>query len=81
MTDAVREITYRDAVREAIREALLSDPRVFLMGQDIGRYSGCYAVTKGLLDESARNAFATRPSPNPPLSAPVSVPPSAGCAR
>jgi len=51
MTDGVREITYRDAVREAIREALLADPRVFLMGEDVGRYGGCYAVTKGLLDE------------------------------
>jgi pyruvate/2-oxoglutarate/acetoin dehydrogenase E1 component len=51
MTDEVREITYRDAVREAIREALLADPRVFLMGEDVGRYGGCYAVTKGLLDE------------------------------
>jgi pyruvate/2-oxoglutarate/acetoin dehydrogenase E1 component len=51
MTDRVREITYRDAVREAIREALLADPRVFLMGEDVGRYGGCYAVTKGLLDE------------------------------
>jgi pyruvate/2-oxoglutarate/acetoin dehydrogenase E1 component len=51
MTDATDEITYRDAVREAIREALLADPRVFLMGEDVGRYGGCYAVTKGLLDE------------------------------
>ena len=51
MTEGVREITYRDAVREAIREALLADPRVFLMGEDVGRYGGCYAVTKGLLDE------------------------------
>ena len=51
MTDGVREITYRDAVREAIREALLADQHVFLMGEDVGRYGGCYAVTKGLLDE------------------------------
>jgi pyruvate dehydrogenase E1 component beta subunit/2-oxoisovalerate dehydrogenase E1 component len=51
MTDGTREITYRDAVREAIREALLADPRVFVMGEDVGRYGGCYAVTKGLLDE------------------------------
>ena len=51
MTEGVREITYRDAVREAIRGALLTDPRVFLMGEDVGRYGGCYAVTKGLLDE------------------------------
>jgi len=51
MTDGTREITYRDAIREAMREALLADSRVFLMGEDVGRYGGCYAVTKGLLDE------------------------------
>jgi len=44
-------MTYREACREAIREAVLADPRVFLMGEDVGRYGGCYAVTKGLLDE------------------------------
>lgn len=46
-----RRITYRDALRDALREALLRDPNVFLMGEDIGRYGGCFAVTKGLLDE------------------------------
>jgi pyruvate/2-oxoglutarate/acetoin dehydrogenase E1 component len=45
------EITYREAVREAIREALTRDQRVFLMGEDVGRYGGCYAVSKGLLAE------------------------------
>jgi len=45
------EITYRDAVREAIRDALCRDERVFLMGEDVGRYGGCYAVSKGLLAE------------------------------
>jgi 2-oxoisovalerate dehydrogenase E1 component len=45
------EITYRGAVKEAIREALLKEPRAFLMGEDVGRYGGCYAVTKGLLAE------------------------------
>jgi len=44
-------MTYRNAAREALRAALLADPRVFLMGEDIGRYGGCYAVTKGLLQE------------------------------
>ncbi len=44
-------ITYRDAVRAAIREALQRDERAFLMGEDVGRYGGCYAVSKGLLDE------------------------------
>jgi len=45
------ETTYREAMREAIRDALNRDPRVFVMGEDVGRYGGCYAVTKGLLAE------------------------------
>ncbi len=44
-------VTYREAMRQAIREALLRDPRVFLMGEDVGKYGGCYAVSKGLLEE------------------------------
>jgi pyruvate dehydrogenase E1 component subunit beta len=48
---SARRVTYRDAVREGLRGALLRDPSVFLMGEDIGRYGGCFAVTKGLLDE------------------------------
>lgn len=43
--------TYREAMREALREALRTDPRVFLMGEDVGRYGGCYAVSMGLLEE------------------------------
>ena len=44
-------LTYREAVREAIREAMQQDERVFLMGEDVGRYGGCFAVSMGLLDE------------------------------
>jgi pyruvate dehydrogenase E1 component beta subunit len=43
--------TYREAIRESLREALRNDPRVFLMGEDVGRYGGCFAVSRGLLDE------------------------------
>ena len=43
--------TYREAIRSAIREALSRDRRVFLMGEDVGRYGGSYAVSKGLLAE------------------------------
>jgi pyruvate dehydrogenase E1 component beta subunit len=43
--------SYRDALRRGLREALQADPRVFLMGEDVGRYGGTYAVSKGLLDE------------------------------
>jgi pyruvate dehydrogenase E1 component beta subunit len=48
---AAVKTTYREAVREAIREALRRDERVFLMGEDVGRYGGCFAVSKGLLEE------------------------------
>ncbi|HET7524168.1 MAG TPA: alpha-ketoacid dehydrogenase subunit beta [Acidimicrobiales bacterium] len=44
-------ITYREAMREALRDALTRDERVFLMGEDVGRYGGCYAVSLGLLEE------------------------------
>ncbi len=43
--------SYREAMREALREALTTDPRVFLMGEDVGRYGGSYAVSKGFYDE------------------------------
>jgi pyruvate dehydrogenase E1 component subunit beta len=47
----MKKISYREAMREALREALAADPRVFLMGEDVGRYGGSYAVSKGLLQE------------------------------
>ncbi len=45
------ETTYREACRAAITDALLRDERVFLMGEDVGAYGGCYAVSMGLLAE------------------------------
>jgi 2-oxoisovalerate dehydrogenase E1 component len=48
---AMVETSYREAMKAAIREALQRDERVFLMGEDVGRYGGCYAVSKGLLAE------------------------------
>jgi pyruvate dehydrogenase E1 component beta subunit len=44
-------LTHRDAIKAAIREVLHADERVFLMGEDVGAYGGCFAVTMGLLDE------------------------------
>ena len=43
--------TYREALRDALRELLAGDERTFLMGEDVGRYGGCYAVSLGLLEE------------------------------
>jgi len=45
------KMTYREAVRAGLREALASDSRVFLMGEDVGRYGGAYACSRGLLEE------------------------------
>ena len=48
----MREIAYRDALREALREEMKRDPTVFLLGEDIGRYwGGAFKVTKGLAEE------------------------------
>ena len=44
-------ITYAEALREAIREEMRADERVFIMGEDINAYGGSYTVTRGLLDE------------------------------
>jgi len=51
MSGATHRVTYREAMRASIRDALARDPRVFVMGEDVGRYGGCFAVTLGLLDE------------------------------
>ncbi|PIQ26593.1 alpha-ketoacid dehydrogenase subunit beta [bacterium (Candidatus Blackallbacteria) CG17_big_fil_post_rev_8_21_14_2_50_48_46] len=48
---AMIQTTYREAIKTAIREALQQDSRVFLMGEDVAHYGGCYAVSKGLLEE------------------------------
>ncbi|MHB8985500.1 MAG: alpha-ketoacid dehydrogenase subunit beta, partial [Eubacteriales bacterium] len=47
----VREITYREAIREALREEMQRDENVFLMGEDIGAYGGVFNVTQGFLKE------------------------------
>lgn len=43
--------TYREALKQGLREALQNDELVFLMGEDVGRYGGAFAVSKGLLQE------------------------------
>lgn len=45
------KITYREALNQSIREVLLKDEKVFLMGEDVGHYGGAFAVSKGLLQE------------------------------
>ena len=50
LTNPAGPTTLREAVRLGMREALLNDDRVFLMGEDVGRYGGTYACSKGFLD-------------------------------
>ncbi len=45
------KLSYREALKQALREALQKDDKVFLMGEDVGRYGGAFAVSKGLLQE------------------------------
>ena len=54
-------ITYREAVAQALRESLDEDPRVFLVGEDIGPYGGAFAVTKGFWDEYGKRRIKDSP--------------------
>ena len=47
---AAIETTYRDALRQALIDAMNEDPSIFIMGEEVGRYGGAYGVTKGLLE-------------------------------
>ncbi len=50
-TTATRTLTYREALREGLRDALRADERVFLMGEDVGMYGGSFGVSRDLLGE------------------------------
>ena len=54
-------MTYREAVAQALKEALDEDPRVFLMGEDIGPYGGAFAVTKGFWDQYGQERIKDSP--------------------
>lgn len=54
-------ISYRQALHDAHREALASDPRVIVMGEDVADYGGTYAVTKGLYEEFGRDRVRNTP--------------------
>lgn len=45
------KISYREAIKQSLRDALKNDDRVFLMGEDVGQYGGAFAVSNGLLQE------------------------------
>ena len=49
-SDGTKEYTVRDALNEALAEELESNPKVFVLGEEVAQYNGAYKVTKGLLD-------------------------------
>ncbi|MFS0890387.1 alpha-ketoacid dehydrogenase subunit beta [Peribacillus frigoritolerans] len=51
MTDKTREITYLEAVREAMSEEMRQNEDVFILGEDIGVYGGAFGVTRGMIEE------------------------------
>lgn len=48
---ALQELTYRDALRQALIDSMRENPDVVIMGEEVGRYGGAYAVTKDLIKE------------------------------
>ncbi|MDR8393944.1 alpha-ketoacid dehydrogenase subunit beta [Aliifodinibius sp. S!AR15-10] len=60
-TTAQQTMTYRQAVRDAMREAMQKDDRVFLMGEDVGRYGGCFNVSEGMLEEFGEDRIIDTP--------------------
>jgi|GEM_PF-2322024 len=61
------KVTYREAIRDAIREALYKDPRVFLMGEDVGQYGGVLRSVRGYWPSLVQSASGIRRSRNRPL--------------
>lgn len=62
---AVIETTYRDALRQALIDAMNEDPTIFIMGEEVGRYGGAYGVTKGLLEMFGENRVVDTPIAEP----------------
>ena len=57
----MRELTYRDALNEALREEMARDGDVFLLGEDIAEFGGSYKVTQGLMEEFGRERVRNTP--------------------
>src|SRR6188768_3110965 len=47
----MKELQFREALREAMSEEMRRDPNIFLMGEEVAQYNGAYKVSQGMLDE------------------------------
>ena len=57
----MREITYAEAIREALRQEMKLDDKVFVFGEDVGAFGGCFGVTAGLYDEFGQDRVMDTP--------------------
>jgi acetoin:2,6-dichlorophenolindophenol oxidoreductase subunit beta len=64
---AAIETTYREALRQALIDAMTEDPSIFVMGEEVGRYGGAYGVTKGLLEMFGENRVVDTPIAEPAI--------------
>ena len=60
----MREIAFREALREAMQEEMRLDERVFLLGEEVAEYNGAYKVSQGMLAEFGEKGSLIPPSPN-----------------
>ena len=60
-------LTYRDALRQALTDAMREDPDIFVIGEEVGRYGGAYGVTKGLIEEFGSERLMDTPISEPAI--------------
>ncbi|MCR9266996.1 MAG: alpha-ketoacid dehydrogenase subunit beta [Alphaproteobacteria bacterium] len=61
------KLAYRDALKQALNDAMHEDPDIFLIGEEVGRYGGAYGVTKGLIDEFGAERVLDTPISEPAI--------------
>lgn len=61
------KLSYRDALKQALNDAMREDPDIFLIGEEVGRYGGAYGVTKGLIDEFGAERVLDTPISEPAI--------------
>lgn len=61
------KLTYRDALKQALTDAMREDPDIFVIGEEVGRYGGAYGVTKGLIDEFGADRLLDTPISEPAI--------------
>jgi len=80
-TDTAREMTYLEAISDALREEMRRDETVFCLGEDIGAFGGAFKITDGFIESSGPTACSTLPSRRTRSSAQRSEPPPRGYGR